>query len=126
MISSSDPERKQLTDLDNQKRENRVDYPVPIACDMMAIPADQRASHEALAKHLVFEAALEYRELPNGYALRFSVDNYLAINQYIANERLCCPFFHFILEVTPGHGPIWLHLTGGEPVKEYLKAELHR
>ncbi|MBA2392489.1 MAG: hypothetical protein H0V70_07050 [Ktedonobacteraceae bacterium] len=39
---------------------------------------------------------------------------------YIANERLCCPFLHFTVEIEPHGGPFWLRLTGGEGVKEYI------
>jgi hypothetical protein len=36
-------------------------------------------------------------------------------------ERLCCPFVHYELEIEPNGGPFWLHMTGGEGVKEFLQ-----
>ncbi|HEY9710052.1 MAG TPA: hypothetical protein V6D48_17730, partial [Oculatellaceae cyanobacterium] len=48
----------------------------------------------------------------------------LAIAKFIENERLCCPFFRFGLDVEPNSGPLWLRLTGGEGVKEILQTTL--
>ena len=95
----------------------------PLACDLTAIEPTQRAAHETLATHLVKEAVLEKRELPDGFAFRFAAEQYAEITAFIANERLCCPFFHFALDVMPDRGPIWLRLTGHEGVKALLTAE---
>jgi hypothetical protein len=97
---------------------------VVIACRPSAIDASHRAGHLALARRLFSEAALERRESAEGYEFRFSAGEYPNLIQYIANERLCCPFFRFGLEVSPGQGPIWLRLSGGEGVKEFLQSEL--
>lgn len=96
-----------------------------IACDLTAIASDQRAAHEALAERL-FKTAQQVNELPNGYAFRFTADDYLAIVSFVTHERLCCPFFTFEVEVDAERGPIWLRLTGREGVKEYLWSELNR
>jgi len=96
---------------------------IPIACDLTAIPANEREEHETLAKQLFFEAIPERRELADGYAFQFRADEYPQLAEFIANERLCCPFFRFTLEVTPARGPIWLHITGGEGVKEFIQLE---
>ena len=96
---------------------------IPIACDLTAIAADEREAHELLAKQLFFEAVPERQELADGYAFRFSADQYPLLTAFIANERLCCPFFHFTLDVTPAQGPIWLHLTGGDGVKAFIQSE---
>src|SRR5437867_9889441 len=96
---------------------------IPVACDLTAIPADKREAHEALARQLFFEAVPERQELSDGYAFRFGADQYPPLAAFIANERLCCPFLCFTLEVTPAQGPLWLRLTGGEGVKEFIQAE---
>ena len=98
--------------------------PSPLACDLTAIPTEQRAAHQTLAQDLLTRAAAETRELPDGYAFRFPAERYVDVAAFIANERLCCPFFTFVLEVTPEHGPIWLRITGRDGVKEVLQAEL--
>ncbi len=52
-------------------------------------------------------------------------DQYPLVATYIANERLCCPWLRFTLEVTgPGQGPFWLRITGGPAVKAALQAAL--
>jgi hypothetical protein len=44
--------------------------------------------------------------------------------QFIALERLCCPFFGFGIEVEPEGGAVWLSLTGREGVKPFIMAEI--
>src|SRR5262249_44872454 len=97
---------------------------IAIACNMDAIPADQREGHEAAARGL-FAAVQAVQSLPDGYAFRLPTTSAMVrqVAEFIANERLCCPFFNFALDVEPNAGPIWLRLTGGEGVKELIKME---
>ena len=95
-----------------------------LACDLSAIAPEQRAAHQALASELIRQAAHERVELPDGYAFRFAAERYTDVTTFIANERLCCPFFMFRLEVMPQQGWIWLHISGGEGVKTLLQDEL--
>jgi hypothetical protein len=95
-----------------------------LACDLSAIAPQQRAAHESLAKQLLTEAAQETEELADGYAFRFPAEQYLDVAAFIANERLCCPFFTFALEVTADQGPLWLRITGREGVKDILQGAL--
>ena len=97
----------------------------PLACDLTAIPSDVREEHVLTAPQL-FSAAQEVQELPDGYAIRFPNEpgRFMAIAKFIENERLCCPFFNFGLELEPNSGPLWLRLTGGEGVKEILQTTL--
>src|SRR5579859_680602 len=96
---------------------------VVIACNPNAIPADRRARWEETGKQ-VYAAVQEAEELPNGYRFRLPTDSamLLRVADYISNERLCCAFLHFTLEVEPLGGPIWLGLSGREGVKEYLRS----
>ena len=98
---------------------------LPFACDMSAIPADERRAHQALTRRLMTEALAELRELPDGLAFRFAAEEYDAVVRFVARERLCCPFLRFTLEVEPGRGPLWLRLTGVEGVKALIRVELH-
>lgn len=90
-------------------------------CDMTAIPAPARESHLLTAQE-VFLAAQEVRELPNGYALRLpnEGDMWMQIARFVENERMCCPFFNFGLEVEAHGGPLWLRLTGEGEIKALL------
>ena len=94
---------------------------LPIACDLTAIDAATRAAHLESARQLMSAAAAEVRELPDGYLFRYAAEQYAQVAEFIGNERLCCPFFTFALEVTPAQGPIWLGLTGGDGVKDFLR-----
>jgi hypothetical protein len=99
---------------------------IPLACDLGAIPAGERTAHELLAKQLFFDAAPEREDLADGYAFKFRADQYSLVAGFIANERLCCPFFRFTLEVEPAQGPLWLRLTGGDGVKDFIRAEFSK
>lgn len=48
----------------------------------------------------------------------------MKVAEFIANERLCCPFFGFTVEVEPQGGVLWLHLTGRDGVKSFIQAEV--
>lgn len=94
----------------------------PIACDLSTIEDDEREQHQQTAE-AVFDAIGGVRELPDGYAFRLPPDTQLITQAgaFMSRERLCCPFFHFSLEVTPDHGPVWLKLTGRDGVKEFVE-----
>jgi len=97
----------------------------PFVCDMNAIDPAERERHIATAIE-VFRAVQLIQELPNGYAFRLPNETSLLLKtaEFIANERLCCPFFGFKVEIEPEGGPLWLHLTGSEGVKPFIQAEI--
>ena len=71
----------------------------------------------------IFKHAQQTQELADGYAFRFPSDATWArtLIDYITFERDCCAFFTFELVFAPNHGPIWLHVRGGEGVKELIQ-----
>lgn len=97
----------------------------PIACDLTAMSAEERAEHSRVAEE-VLTSAKELRERPGGYAfcLPTETDLIQKAGSFISRERRCCPFFHFTLDVEPDHGPVWLGLTGREGVKQFLRESL--
>ncbi len=97
----------------------------PIACDMSAIEPGLRAGHVATGGRL-FRAAEEIRELPDGYAFRLPNESETLRDaaEFIALERLCCPFLGFAVEVGSEGGPVWLRLTGREGVKAFIREEV--
>jgi hypothetical protein len=97
-----------------------VNDDLPLACDLGALDDATRAAHLESARRLLGDGAAEVQELPDGYMFRYGAEQYAQIAQFITNERLCCPFFAFTLEVTPDQGPLWLRLTGGAGVKDFL------
>ena len=94
------------------------------ACNMLALNAEERKRHLEVTKQLR-AAAKEVRELSDGYGFRFSSDQptILLVSEFIARERLCCPFFSFEMVVEPADGPLWMQLRGADGVKDFIKAE---
>jgi hypothetical protein len=91
---------------------------------MLALNAEERKRHLEVTK-LMRAITKETRELPDGYGFRFTSEqsSILLISEFIARERLCCPFFTFEMVVEPEAGPLWMRLRGDEGVKEFIKAE---
>ena len=98
----------------------------PIACDMTAIPPDQRQAHLTTSKDL-FSRIEEFRELQDGYEFRFAsgLDLIAKLSEFISLEKLCCPFLKFVIEVEAEGGPVWLRLTGREGVKAFIREEIN-
>lgn len=94
----------------------------PIACDLTVFPAQTRQEFAA-AIPAMFQGVQKLRELPHGYALQFPNEPgmLLTLANFVEHERQCCPFYDFVLEVKANGGPFWLHLTGGEGVKEFVQ-----
>lgn len=103
----------------------KVPNPTPIACDLTAIDPSQRAQHHQTSQ-LVFAAVEQVVERSNGYAFRLPVDSAMLLKaaEFVANERLCCPFFGFMLELEPSNAAMWLHLTGPDAIKPFIRAEV--
>jgi hypothetical protein len=97
----------------------------PLACDMPALTAEQRGRQRVLGRRLR-DDALEVRELDGGYAFAHHPDGdaLLAMAEFVANERLCCPFFGFAITVGRDGGPAWLRITGEGEAKRVLEAEM--
>jgi hypothetical protein len=94
------------------------------ACNAQAIPPELRPVHAANTQRLV-ASIQEVRELPTGYALRLpnETDVLQTACSFISYERLCCPFFHFQLEIEPEQGPVWFRLTGTTDIKPFIQSE---
>lgn len=97
----------------------------PFACELAAIPADERLQHLATAQEL-FQSVERIRELKDGYAfqIRDTPGALIQAAQFVHQERLCCPFFGFVIEVEAENGAAWLHLTGRDGVKEFIRVEI--
>ena len=96
----------------------------PLACVPGAIPADERAAHFALFERLFTTRARERIPLAAGYAWRFDADAFDDVARWIANERRCCPFLTFAIELAPAGGPLVVVLTGPAGTRDFLDAEL--
>jgi hypothetical protein len=95
----------------------------PFFCNLNALNAEERERYAELTASLA-AAVEELRELPDGYALRLSDAMPLgAAGQWAEFETRCCPFFGIRLEKSREGGPVWLHLTGREGVKAFIREE---
>jgi hypothetical protein len=93
-----------------------------LACIPAAIPAAERDAHFTLARRLLNDMVMERRMLANGFAFRFDVDALDAVARFVANERKCCPFVDFEIQVAHNGGPLWLRMTGPDGTREALTA----
>jgi hypothetical protein len=97
----------------------------PLACNMLALDAEGRKRHRTVSEQMR-AAVKKVQPLPDGYAFRFEAEQatILLVSEFIARERLCCPFLRFELIAEQEDGPLWLRLLGREGVKEFIEAEL--
>jgi len=96
----------------------------PIACNIKALTAAQRARIVQLSSHLKTEVK-EVRDLPSGFSYEFAPNDLTEIAEFVSLERLCCPFIDFEIQVECEGGPLSLRVTGRDGVKTFLKEELH-
>lgn len=95
-----------------------------LACNISAIPQEFRQPYQATVEQ-IFASTQEVRELATGYAWRLPNETEIvqSLVTFLSYERLCCPFFHFTLEIEPDQGPIWLKITGASDVREFIQSE---
>jgi hypothetical protein len=109
-------------------RATRTSAPdLRLACAADAIPAVERPAHFALLTRLFRDHARERRPMADGadgYEFRFDADAFDDVARFVANERRCCPFLTFVVELTPNGGPLWVRLSGPEGSRVFLDAEL--
>jgi hypothetical protein len=86
----------------------------------------QRESHIQATSDLV-QSVQVVREVANGYEFTFPNQSELIIKiaEFISNERLCCPFLKFSLNVFSNDEPVSLTLTGPIGTREFLRAEFN-
>jgi hypothetical protein len=94
----------------------------PIACNLEAILPADRERYRSLRDHL-FRLVEHVDEISDGYALQLRNDGdaLSMLAEWIAFERLCCPFLRFV--VTVDGDLLSLVLSGGAGVKEFLRLE---
>lgn len=99
---------------------------LPVACDLHVFDPVSRARHRALLSDVVKARHVGVHDLPDGIELVYPVDRGLvaALATWIVDERRCCPFLTFELEVGPGDPRLRLRLRGPEGTRELLMHEL--
>ncbi|HEY6193701.1 MAG TPA: hypothetical protein VI504_01550 [Candidatus Eisenbacteria bacterium] len=94
-----------------------------LACNLGALSPRERVRHAALGQQLLASVE-ERRELANGFALRLPAERRVTAARWAALEQRCCPFFAFELTRPAGRGSVWLRITGGPGVKQFMRDEL--
>jgi len=124
-IGSVFAQQKKAAPTANRNTERNSMKDEPIACNLFGLTAAERQRQKEL-QNQIFSGTPTLRELKDGYAvgLPSTKENILAVAEFISLERVCCSFFHFDLEVAKSDQPLWLRITGGNGVKEFLKTEL--
>lgn len=98
----------------------------PFACDRLALSPEARARHFDQLGPALRRLVAGVRELPDGFAFQLPTDFQTAsiVAEWIAGERLCCPFFDIDFRVDREGGPAWLMLTGRPGTKDFIKSDL--
>ena len=96
----------------------------PLACVPEGIPPADRPGHFALLDRLFGELSLDRVTSTDGYSYLFDPSAFELIASFVKNERKCCPFLNFMIEVRAPDAPIWLRLTGPEGTRDFLDLEL--
>ena len=96
-----------------------------LACVPSAIPAAERKAHFELAKDLFIRRAIERVPLQEGYGFRFHSSAFEDVARFVTNERKCCPFLTFEVQLAAQSGSLWLRMTGPEGTRSVLDAELN-
>ena len=94
------------------------------ACHIGAMTGEERKRWSVLLERLDAQKQ-EVREISDGFAFRFPADSATikSVAEWITYERVCCPFFDFELKIERENAAIWLSLTGGEGVKDFIRSE---
>lgn len=97
---------------------------LPVACNLGTLTTEQRRrEQEILAK---FRAAqLPASAIDGGY--RFDVPcgpaDLAELGEFVALERLCCPFLSFRLSIGAALAPVFLEIVGeGRAVEAFIRA----
>ena len=90
-----------------------------IVCDLSAIPADQRSQHIALGKSLLANSVVA--EGDDEVRFEVGADRFGDVVRFIDNERRCCRYLSFTLEV-PARGGNLAFRVSGPGVRDELHA----
>jgi hypothetical protein len=95
-----------------------------IVCVPMAIAPEERGPHRERARRLLLERALLREPQSDGYRLEFQQADLVELARFVDNERRCCPFISFRIDLEPEDGALTLTMSGPPGTREVLDAEL--
>jgi hypothetical protein len=97
----------------------------PFACNRAALTAQARKRHFDELSPALRARKKSIRELHDGFEFEFPPDTatFQLVSEWVAGERLCCPFFDIDVHVEREGGSLWLRLTGREGVKQFIRSD---
>jgi hypothetical protein len=97
----------------------------PFACSLEKSLTKEQRAHKKLIAEKMEAARLETKELSDGYLFRFRSESisFAEIADWVATERVCCPFFDLAIGAERENGPMYLRITGREGVKNFIRGE---
>jgi hypothetical protein len=100
----------------------------PLACNRAALTVQERKRHFDELSPALQARKKSVRELRDGFEFEFPSDTatFRLVSEWVAGERLCCPFFDIDVHVEREGGSLWLRLTGREGVKQFIRADFAR
>jgi hypothetical protein len=97
---------------------------MPLACDMTVFSPTERERHvQNTCELLTAVQAIHETEDSFEFVFLHGSESITKLAEFIAGERLCCPFLEFTLKIGAGEQPVSLILTGPEGTKEFLREE---
>jgi hypothetical protein len=97
----------------------------PFACSLeKSLTREERAHKKQIAQKME-RARIDTKEIGDGYVFRFRPEgvSFAEVADWVATERVCCPFFDLGIEAERDNGPVSLRITGREGVKNFIRAE---
>src|ERR1700677_1329156 len=100
----------------------------PFACNRAALTAQARKRHFDELSPALRARKKNIRELRDGFEFEFPSDTatFQLVSEWVAGERLCCPFFDIDVHAEREGGSLWLRLTGREGVKQFIRSDFDR
>jgi hypothetical protein len=99
---------------------------LPIACDPTAIPPKDRARRAAVSRRL-FRGAVRTDvrvDDQEGWHFEIAASAYADLADWVALERLCCPFLRFRIDVAPPPAKLTFTMTGPIGTIAFLEQEI--
>jgi hypothetical protein len=116
-----DSEAIAVTPHDAAKRES------PFACSLEKSLTKEQREHKKQIALKMESARIDTKEIADGYVFRFRPEgiSFAQVADWVATERVCCPFFDLAVEAKRENGPVSLRITGREGVKQFIRGEFH-
>jgi hypothetical protein len=98
----------------------------PFACSLEKTLTREQRAHKKQVMQKMEAARIDTREIADGYVFRFRPAgvSFTEIADWVATERMCCPFFDLAIESERENGPLSLRITGRDGVKQFIRAGL--